>query len=108
MGTIARNFNLGIELHETGFNVLSARLLKECPAWFTKTSKIPIDPVSPHRRFLVLEVKVTDPVSFNFSPVAGLPSPTNEVVARVAIHFQLSDLKCDGSAIPKCDVPPGD
>jgi hypothetical protein len=93
MGTVARNFNIGSELHESALNLLSARLLKEHAAWFSRVEHIPIDPKSPHERWLVLKVDVIEPVSFHFSPVEGLPALKNQVVVRAAIRFQLTDQK---------------
>lgn len=100
LGTIARNFNIGLELHETGLNIFSKRLYQQKPNLFEKREEIIIDPRT--LRSLILYLRVDEALSFNLTPVSGPYQNEvglNELFILAKITFTLTDRIPGGGGI---------
>jgi len=89
MKSIARNFNVGVELHENALNKISAVLYQERPELFEAFEDILIDPDS--QRKLSLYAFLDEPFGFNFHPIQNSPINQGGLYTQAALTFTLTD-----------------
>ena len=89
MSTIARNFNLGVELHERALNKISATLYSIKPNLFEVREEIVVDPST--GRILSLYAFLDVPFAFNFHPIQNSNIIPGGIYAEASLTFTLTD-----------------
>jgi hypothetical protein len=97
MGSIARNFDVGMLIQQDGLNILSSRAYDARPDLFEKRDDILIDPAS--QRKLVLYLRITEPIYFDFYPATEPNVAQDQFFVRAKIGFTLTDVLPDGSGL---------
>jgi hypothetical protein len=97
MGSIARNFDVGMLIQQDGMNILSARAYDARPDLFEKRDDILINPAS--QRKLVLYLRITEPIYFDFYPATEPHVAQDQFFVRAKIGFTLTDVLPDGSGL---------
>jgi len=91
MSTIARNYNLGIEISEKALNKISASLYHFKPALFETYEDILIEPNT--GRTLSLYAFLDEPFAFNFYPIQNSELKEGGIYVEAALSFTLTDKK---------------
>lgn len=89
MASIARQFHLGVELHELGLNTISTQLHEHRPDIFETREEIIIEPGT--GRKLILYVNLLEPLAFNLFPVSGSEIDRDGLFVVGKLEFTLTD-----------------
>ncbi|WP_417558252.1 hypothetical protein [Mesoflavibacter zeaxanthinifaciens] len=91
MSSIARNYNLGIELSEKALNKISASLYHFKPGLFETYEDILVEPNT--GRTLSLYAFLDEPFAFNFYPIQNSELKEGGIYVEAALSFTLTDKK---------------
>ncbi|OBT29350.1 hypothetical protein A9263_04640 [Vibrio cyclitrophicus] len=89
MATIARNFNVGVEISELGLNKFSATLYDTQPELFETKEDIVVHPET--GRTLSLYAMLSAPLAFNLHPVSGTDFEEGTLYCEAGLKFTLTD-----------------
>ena len=87
--SVARNFRLGVELHEQGLNAISAQMHAKRPDLFETTKSIEIN--RDNQRTLVFYGFIFEPIAFNFFPI-NYEIEKDHLFVEAKMGFTLTDL----------------